>query len=141
MGQLYRTGAPSTSIDAAESIDSNALQMLVRETIIGFGSAGCISDEVREQLPELAYSSVTARYRALLDKGLIEVIGQRPGVSGRQQRVMRACWGRPMFEPEDKPSAKELRSYKRGVSDAIELVEKWDDTAGIVEELRTLKGK
>jgi len=32
---------------------------------------GCISDEVRANFPDFAYSSITARYRALLDKNFI----------------------------------------------------------------------
>ena len=49
-----------------------------------------ISDEVREAMPDVSsYSSVTARYKALKDKGLVLLNGERrPGRSGRNQSVM-----------------------------------------------------
>jgi hypothetical protein len=40
--------------------------------------------------PQYPYSSITARYRALLDKDLIEVSGVKRGKFGRNQRVMKA---------------------------------------------------
>ena len=84
---LYRTDAPDTSVLAAFSIDITRLEYAVLAAIRKLGP--CISDEVREQFPNLAYSSVTARYRALLDRGLIRDTGRRrKGVSGRGQRVM-----------------------------------------------------
>jgi hypothetical protein len=78
-----------TSQEAADSIDVSVLEGMVTEVIATFGTSGCISDQVRQKLPGLAYSSVTARYRALLDKGIIIDTGaRRPGRSGRNQRVM-----------------------------------------------------
>lgn len=83
---LHR-GDPDTSVEAAESIDPTRLELMVLGAIRRLGP--CISDEVREQFPGAAYSSITARYRALLDKGMIRDTGQRrPGKSGRGQRVM-----------------------------------------------------
>ena len=85
-----------TSKIALEDLDVSRLQSLVYETIRDAGPAGIHSDEVRRRLPDLAYSSVTARYRALLDKGLLWLPGTtRKGDSGRAQRVMVAdVWGR-----------------------------------------------
>jgi hypothetical protein len=81
-----------TSLEAYESVDVTALELRVLSVIEGFGGAGCISDEVRARLPGLAYSSVTARFRALLDKGLVVDTGWRmPGLSGRRQRVIVAA--------------------------------------------------
>ena len=86
---LHRSDGPDTSMDAAYSIDPSRLEKLVYKVIFGFGERGCISDEVRERLPHLAYSSVTARYRKLLDRRHIIDTGiRRPGNSGRSQRVM-----------------------------------------------------
>jgi len=39
--------------------------------------------------PNYPYSSITARYRALLDKDLIEVTGVKRGKFGRNQRIMK----------------------------------------------------
>jgi hypothetical protein len=65
----------------------------VYSTIHRFGERGCISDEVRALYPDYPYSSITARYRALLDKGFIEDTGERrQGKSGKNQRVMRAIF-------------------------------------------------
>jgi len=51
---------------------------------------GCISDEVVAEFPFFPYSSVTARFKGLYEKGHIEIIGVRKGKSGRNQRIMRA---------------------------------------------------
>lgn len=81
----------NTSREAYNSINTARLEGLVYKTIYGFGSDGCISDEVRGKHPDLAYSSVTARYSKLLDKGVIIDTGRRrPGHSGRNQRVVAA---------------------------------------------------
>ena len=88
--KLFRKNDPQTSFLAAEKVDTSKLQQLVYEAIKAHGEHGCISDEVLMKFPALPYSSVTARYKALLDKGLIEITGNRTGRSGRLQRVMRA---------------------------------------------------
>ena len=58
---------------------------LVQHLFVGI----CISDQVLELFPTLPYSSVTARYKALLEKGYIKIDGTRIGRSGRQQRIMK----------------------------------------------------
>ena len=87
--KLSRKEDPATSHQAAQAIDTSKMESLVYETIAAYGPDGCISDDVLAKLPFLPYSSVTARYKALLDKGFIEIIGTRKGISGRLQRVMR----------------------------------------------------
>lgn len=88
--KLARKDSPETSKDAAQAVDSTKLEQIVYEAIKGFPD-GCISDEVLEALPQYGYSSVTPRYRALLDKGFIEITGTREGRSGKKQRVMKVC--------------------------------------------------
>ena len=88
---LHRADATDTSVEAAYEVDTTRLEGLVYSTIHRFGQRGCISDEVRDLYPNYPYSSITARYRALLDKGFIEDTGERrKGRSGKNQRVMRA---------------------------------------------------
>jgi len=88
ISHLYRSDAPITSIEAAESIDTTGLEALVIGTLRGH-PAGLISDEIRAHHPGLSYSSITSRYAALYRKGVIHFPGQkRPGKSGRGQRVM-----------------------------------------------------
>ena len=86
-----------TSNIANRSVDISGLEQTVYEVIRGAGPNGLHSDAVRCLLPDLAYSSVTARYRKLLDTGRIYLNGQtRKGASGRSQRVMIAdVWSDP----------------------------------------------
>jgi hypothetical protein len=87
--KLVRNQDPTTSHQAAQAVDTTKLESLVYEAIKGFPD-GCISDEILEMYPNYPYSSITARYRALLDKDLIEVTGVKRGRFGRNQRVMKA---------------------------------------------------
>ena len=87
--KLVRKEDPTTSHQAAQAVDSTKLETLVYEAIKGFPD-GCISDEILAMYPNYPYSSITARYRALLDKGFIEVSGVKRGRFGRNQRIMRA---------------------------------------------------
>ena len=86
---LVRKNAPVTSVEAAASLDSASMEQRVYEVIATFEN-GCIQDEVLDQLSQYPYSSVTARFRKLLDRGYIIDTGlTRPGKSGRQQRVLK----------------------------------------------------
>jgi hypothetical protein len=87
--KLARREDPVTSHQAAHLVNSTKLEQMVYEAIKSFPD-GCISDEILEKYPQYPYSSITARYRALLDKGLIEVSGVKRGRFGRNQRIMRA---------------------------------------------------
>ena len=87
--KLARREDPVTSHQAAQAVDTTKLEQMVYEAIKSHPD-GCISDEILEMYPNYPYSSITARYRALLDKGFIEVTGVRRGKFGRNQRVMRA---------------------------------------------------
>ena len=66
--KLSRKEDPATSHQAAQAIDTTKMESLVYETIAAYGPDGCISDDVLAKLLFLPYSSVTARYKALLDK-------------------------------------------------------------------------
>jgi hypothetical protein len=86
--KLVRKEDPTTSHQAAQAVDSTKLEQMVYEAIKSHPE-GCISDEILEMYPNYPYSSITARYRALLDKGFIEVTGVKRGRFGRNQRIMR----------------------------------------------------
>jgi len=89
--KLVRTNDPDTSHAAANSVDSTKLEKLVYEAIKKFGDNGCISDQILAMHPTYPYSSITARFRSLLDKGFIVDTGERrPGRSGKSQRVVKA---------------------------------------------------
>ena len=85
--KLARRKDPVTSHQAAQAVDTPKLERMVYEAIKSFPD-GCISDEILQMYPQYPYSSITARYRALLDKGLIEVSGVKRGKFGRNQRIM-----------------------------------------------------
>ena len=87
--KLARLNDPTTSHEAAQAVDSTKLEKMVYEAIKSHPK-GCISDDILDMFPNYPYSSITARYRALLDKGFIEVSGVKRGRFGRNQRVMRA---------------------------------------------------
>jgi hypothetical protein len=87
--KLARKDSPQTSKQAALLVNTTSLEQLVYETIGTFPN-GCIQDEVLAKLPGKPYSSVTARFKSLLEKGYIEDTGlTRAGNSGRQQRVLK----------------------------------------------------
>ena len=88
--KLVRKNDPDTSQESASLVDSSRLEGMVYEAIKKFGDKGCISDQIRAMYPTYPYSSITARYRALLDKGFIVDTGERrQGLSGRSQRVLK----------------------------------------------------
>lgn len=88
--KLHRRDDPETSVEAAHKIEATEMEAIVLHTIKFLGKGGCIQDDVLRELPEYAYSSVTARFKALHEKGFIEYTGEkRKGISGRNQRVMR----------------------------------------------------
>jgi hypothetical protein len=87
--KLVRNQDPTTSHEAAQAVDTTKLERIVYEAIQSFPE-GCISDQVLEALPDYRYSSITPRYKALLEKGFIEITGTKEGRSGRNQRVMKA---------------------------------------------------
>jgi len=87
--KLARREDPTTSHQAAQAVDTTKLETMVYEAIKSHAE-GCISDDILGMFPNYPYSSITARYRALLDKDLIEVTGVKRGKFGRNQRVMRA---------------------------------------------------
>ena len=87
--KLVRKEDPATSHQAAQVVDTTKLEQMVYEAIKSHPE-GCISDEILEMYPNYPYSSITARYKSLLDKGFIEITGVRRGKFGRNQRIMKA---------------------------------------------------
>lgn len=95
--KLARSHDPATSHDAAESITASHMEQVVLEKIEDFGSDGCISDQVLSALPHYGYSTVTARYKQLKEKGFVKVDDRkRKGKSGRGQLVM---WASQFYTP------------------------------------------
>jgi hypothetical protein len=88
--KLVRKNSSKTSVAAAKSINTNNMEKTVLDVIKKYPD-GCIQDEVLAALSNHPYSSVTARFRALLDKNFIEDTGKtKAGKSGKQQRIVKA---------------------------------------------------
>lgn len=86
---LARNTDPDTSHDAAESIDTTALEQIVYEVIKQFPN-GCIGDDVVKMLPEFGIQTISPRYAPLIRKGWVVDTGEkRQARSGRSQRVMK----------------------------------------------------
>lgn len=95
--KLVRASDPATSHEAADQLDVNYLERTVLYAIKTFKDKGCISDDILEILPHHRYSSVTARYKQLKEKGLVIVDERkRRGKSGRNQLVM---WAKEFYTP------------------------------------------
>lgn len=93
--KLARRHDPHTSKAAAHATDTGRWERRVLDVIKEYGWRGCTQSEVLARISELygtvSYSTVTARFKALEEKGLIEYTGEtRKGDSGRQSRVRRA---------------------------------------------------
>ena len=69
---------------------TSTIRNQVLEVIKSAGYRGCISDEVRQQLPQYCYGSITQRYHELIMKNLIYRDGYRRGNTGSKQSVMYA---------------------------------------------------
>lgn len=89
--KLYHANSPDTSKEAAYAVDTNKWEEIVYQAICSFRGRGCIQDEVIEKIAEsygaVPYSTVTARFKALEEAGLITYRGKRKGNSGRFSRV------------------------------------------------------
>ena len=87
--KLVRRDDPETSHAAAESLPVSDMERIVADTIARFGATGAISDQIVDALPHLRYSTITARYKQLKEKGIICVDDRKQKAeSGRQQHIM-----------------------------------------------------
>ena len=97
--KLRRNNDPVTSHQSAFAVDTNKMESIVLQAIDSFGKDGCISDDVLKALPNYRYSSVTARYKTLKEKGLVIADGTTSkGESGRSQLKM---WSTKYYEDKN----------------------------------------
>tara|TARA_B100001059_G_C17822279_1_gene579062 strand:- start:1608 stop:1898 length:291 start_codon:yes stop_codon:yes gene_type:complete len=88
---LARHTDPDTSKESGKNLDPTALEAKVLEVIQQFPN-GVISEKVEEIMwnrHKIKASSVTPRYRRLLDKHHIFIVGTEIARSGRGQQIMR----------------------------------------------------
>ena len=137
---LVRTTDIDTSHEAAETVDTTAMETLVYNVVKQFPN-GCTGDEVLMKLRAYRVDTISPRYAALIRKGLVIDTGERrPGLAGRNQRVMKAV------RPGDaKPVEKKIieNDYSTGFDDgysyAVYGIGKWvDKNEGDIN--RTLAG-
>ena len=83
-------GISETSREALAEVDLQKNQSLVFSVIKAAGHKGCISAQVQLALKHMPYGSITNHCASLKDQGLIEVIGKRPGPTGRNQQIFKA---------------------------------------------------
>ena len=78
-----------SSLESYFKIQASQMEKIVLGVIDSFGETGCISDQVQYALPQYRYSTITARYKALKEKGLV-IVDDRAikGESGRKQMIM-----------------------------------------------------
>ena len=129
--KLHRNNSPDTSVDAAQHVDTTVMERLVFDEIARFGRHGCIQQNLLDRLVPHAfsYSSITARFKALADKGMISRgPDQRKGSTKRYQNVMRAVldaskWHQPVKPPRPnwKAFAQALFVEARGSIDPADL--------------------
>ena len=90
--KLVRRKDPVTSHEAANAVNSNRWESRVYRAILSFGVGGAIQDEILRWVEvtygRVPYSTVTARFKALEEKGLIKYTDKtRKGNSGRHSRI------------------------------------------------------
>jgi len=87
---LSRNIDPDTSHAAGKSTDATKLMQLIYDEMCKYGWSGCISDDLRYSKIRKFHQSITPRFRQMIDRGMIELTGEkRKGLSGRQQQVRR----------------------------------------------------
>jgi hypothetical protein len=92
--RLARKTDPSTSKEAAKKVRTSKNEKAVYEFILACGAKGCISEQVvdalvRDSDKKIPYSSISGRFRTLMDKKFIFDSGERRIAStGNKQRVM-----------------------------------------------------
>jgi hypothetical protein len=99
---LAKVHDPITSKEAAALVDAPKLMLRVYIAMRKYGDSGCISDNVADDLPDIANQTFTPRFRQMVERGMIEVTGEkRKGHKcGKMQEVRKIL--PPPFHPRKK---------------------------------------
>ena len=94
--KLHPKGGVETSESAAHQIDTAVWEQRVYAVIKGYGSYGCIQEEVLNDIHEkygmaVSYSTITARFKALSEKGLIFYPGHKRKQTSNRQSMVRVA--------------------------------------------------
>lgn len=96
--KLVRETDPATSNIAAHSVDSKTWEQKVYQAIRDHGPEGAIQDQIIDTINtrygHIPYSTITARFKALEEKGYIKYRSStRKGHSGKPSRIrVAACF-------------------------------------------------
>jgi hypothetical protein len=75
--KLHRKSDPDTSTEAAHRVDSSTWELRMHQFIKSCGFQGGTPKQALAAFPGVPYSTVTARFKALKDKGLVIDTGRR----------------------------------------------------------------
>jgi hypothetical protein len=75
--KLHRTDAIDTSVDAAHAVDSATWEKRMHEFIQRAGKTGATPKDALLKYPNAPYSTITARFAALKQRGLVVDSGTR----------------------------------------------------------------
>ena len=93
MSNIYgmaRNTDPDTSHEAATSFEASKLISRIYSAMEKYGNWGCTGDDIENDLSDIQSSSITPRFKQMIERGMIEYSGEkRKGNSGRMQLVRR----------------------------------------------------
>mgnify|MGYP001225935861 FL=1 len=98
--KMVRTTDPDTSIDAAITVNATKLESVVLEAIKKWGEHGATMDEVEKTLSGIRSSSISPRFKPLMEKGYLKADGRtRKAIySNKQQRIL---WATEFYQEEN----------------------------------------
>lgn len=100
--KLHHKHGPGTSTEAAHLVDTKTWERRVFLAVRSFGTAGCTQEDVIEKVradwgADTPYSTITARFKALKDRGAIIYTGERRKHKKGSSSEVRYAKG---FEPQ-----------------------------------------
>ena len=98
--KMVRTTDPDTSVDAAISLNPTKLEKKVLDCIKKRKHLGATMDEVDLLLPSVRSSSISPRFKPLMEKGFVIGDGRtRKAIySNKQQRIL---WATEFYQEEN----------------------------------------
>ena len=137
---LARNTDPDTSHEAADQVDASGLMQEIYAAMSTFGDAGCTADDIEDYLSHLQNWTISPRYKQMVERGMIEVTGEkRVGKSNRMLMVRRVL--KPPFKaqrkivpslPEDEPG-KRVKYFQtqEGLDSFVETLKNWTLKPGL----------
>ena len=99
--KMVRRTDPDTSVDAAILLDPTKLEKIVLDKVAECGEEGATMSEIEIMLKGLHPSSITPRFRPLIEKGHI-IVDDRTRKGLRSNRQQRIHWTKENYNQGDK---------------------------------------